>query len=322
MSEDINEVKIKINLSEEYIQLGLANIPHYYKRPQLFTCEKTTIIIPAKTLININNKGYRTKYSTSLDVSTIANRAGKDIYIYAVATSSTIPDFVLSLNSTVPDGYTDVTSRKIGGFHCLCENVGEIENHPLSGFKAGDILPASIWDLQHRPTSSPEGMLYSHGKWFDIYLSSFNGEKLVSEFNGATITGISELTMNADQLVELLAQVGKRLPTRDEFIVAAQGSNNGTVANSSALVPTTGGHKDKDGRRMISYNGLEDCCGVYWQYTGDLYPQDGILYRCLVGGSGYSNEKAGIYSISTASCTAVYATNTVRGCADSLVVNI
>ncbi|WP_375679461.1 hypothetical protein [Bartonella sp. AP7XZML] len=39
----------------------------------------------------------------------------------------------MSQNPTAPDGYTEDNSEKIGGFHTLCADVGEIEGHLLIG---------------------------------------------------------------------------------------------------------------------------------------------------------------------------------------------
>jgi hypothetical protein len=113
------------------------------------------------------------------DYSTAANRVGKDFYIYAcVPGSGSAPTLKVSANSSVPSGYSASTSRKIGGFHGLCVAVGTISGHTLTGFVAGDVLPASIWDLNFKPKfANPEGMVYSDGinKWVDIYLASGTG---------------------------------------------------------------------------------------------------------------------------------------------------
>lgn len=132
--------------------------PRWYAREDLFEPHKTTIVIPAATEINVGGNGYVVSQDTTLDLSTIgtaADRAGKDVYIYACQPTGNInnldPILVLSLDSTAPAGYTEHTSRKIGGFHCLCADVGVIDGHGLSGYVAGDILPASVWDLLHLP---------------------------------------------------------------------------------------------------------------------------------------------------------------------------
>lgn len=144
--------------------------------------------------ININGEAYISTRNVTLNTSTLGeNLAGKDVYIYALAGSGTEPDFVLSLNSTVPTGYTAENSRKIGGFHCLCKDVGVIEGHTLSGYVAGDILPATRWDLEHRPKGNPEGFAYEEltDCWIAIYLPSWDGTKLVSVYNGVIADGSS-----------------------------------------------------------------------------------------------------------------------------------
>ena len=96
---------------------------NYFSRDSLFTSNKTSIVIPKNMRININGEAYISTRNVTLNTSTLGeNLAGKDVYIYALAGSGTEPDFVLSLNSTVPTGYTAENSRKIGGFHCLCKD--------------------------------------------------------------------------------------------------------------------------------------------------------------------------------------------------------
>lgn len=256
------------------IRLAIAASPAWYKRKSLFTPNKTTITIHENTQVNIGSLGYiSTKDVTlSLDTAaTAANRAGKDIYVYACAGSTSEPTFVLSTNSTVPSGYTADNSRKIGGFHCLCKDVGTISGHTLSGYKAGDILPLSVWDLLHRPVSDPEGMVYALGKWFDIYLASWNGSKLASVYNGVVCASASTVKFNGEKFAEYMGLANKKLISREEFIVVAKGSNENTNISRSADPNTTGGHVDTANRRMISNYGLEDCCGTYWQWTSDIY---------------------------------------------------
>ena len=54
-------------------------------------------------------------------------------------------------------------------------------------------------------------------------------------------------------------------------MVFAKGSNEGTNISGSTDPNTTGGHVDTAGRRMISNYGIEDCCGVIWQWGADLF---------------------------------------------------
>ena len=85
--------------------------------------------------------------STNLDTGVLA--AGRDYCIYACSQAGSLV-FRTSLNTTYPSGFSATTSRKIGGFHTLCVSVGTNAGHPLSGYVAADVLPASIWDLKHR----------------------------------------------------------------------------------------------------------------------------------------------------------------------------
>lgn len=259
----------------------MAALPAFYQRATLPTTAKTSITIPT-FYVNIGDNGYvqngsvtvNLATSSSWDASTYAtaaNRAGKDFYIYACQpTSGTVPKIVLSANSTVPTGYTATTSRKIGGFHCLCADVGTISGHTLSGYVKGNILPASVWDLYHRPVSSPEGMVWSGREWVDIYLASWNGSKLVSVYGGTIADGYSSTPFHGELFAEKFGEIGKHLPSRDSFMHFAKGSNEMTNIYGSADPGTAGGHKDTASRRMISNIGCEDCCGALWQWTSDI----------------------------------------------------
>lgn len=259
----------------------LASTSQPFERTPLFVPNKTKLTIPADTTVQIGNDIFKMKVATELTIpQAAAARAGKDLYVYAVINSGNL-EFVISDNSTVPSGYTAANSRKIGGFHCLCANVGTIVGHALSGYVAGDILPASPWTLEHRPVSEPEGMVYhaGTGKWYDIYLNSWNGMKLVSAFNQATVNGGSEKKFHGELFVEELGKVGKTLLWRDEFQVVAKGSNECTVITGAKDAVTTGGHVDTANRRTISNLGLEDCCGFLWQWTRDI--MDGGAYGTI-----------------------------------------
>lgn len=287
---DISQLEEAIQQLTNYSNYEVAcikNNPNYYNRDELFTTNKTTVTIPKDLKININGNCYISTINKSLQLSTVdtpANLAGKDVYIYACEpTSGTEPIFVLSLNSTVPTGYTANNSRKIGGFHCLCKDVGVIEGHTLSGYVAGDILPATRWDLLHRPKGEPEGFAYEEltDCWIAIYLPSWDGTKLVSVYNGVIADGISTKKWHGEAFYEQFAKQGMRLVWRHEFQMGAKGSNEQTNIQGSSDPNTTGGHVDTAGRRMISNIGLEDCCGVLWQYSMDLG---------FAGGSGWTNS--------------------------------
>ncbi len=222
-----------------------------------------------------------------------ANRAGTDAYIYAVATDTLVPAFVLSENSTVPAGYTVDNSRKIGGWHGLCADVGTIDSHPLSGYAAGDVLPASVWDIYHRPISSPEGMVYSEecDKWFDIYLTSYTGTvtegtlQVQSVYGATCADGTSGVKFHWYTFAKYYKKARKMMMNQEEFMSISTGSNQGTNIAGSADVGKTGGYKDTAGRRMISNIGCEECCGNLWQW--------GIETGTTTTGTNWSNAYGG-----------------------------
>lgn len=279
----------------------IKNNPVYYNRDQLFYSNKTNITIPKNLKINIDGECYISTINKVLQLSTVdtpQNLAGKDVYIYACKPqdiSSTEPIFVLSLNSTVPTGYTASSSRKIGGFHCLCADVGTIDGHTLSGYVTGDILPASIWDLLHRPKGDSEGLAYDEVSecWLSIYQLSWDGTKLVSVYNGVIADGISTKKWHGEAFIEQLMNQKMRLPWRHEFQMAAKGSNEGTSIKNEADPNTTGGHVDSNNRRMISNIGLEDCCGCSWQWAMDLGFAGGVEWNDSVYDSRVDSQRYG-----------------------------
>ena len=172
----------------------------------------------------------------------------------------------------------------IGGFHTLCADVGDIPGHPLSGLLAGDILPLSVWDVQHQAACSQnnDGMVYDPLKdlWVDIYLASGTGETTKSAYNGKISNSRKYEDFESDSKV-----VGKRLMTHEEFSSIAEGSNELSRIDGRKFPGKTGGHIDQVGRRMISNIGCEDCCGVLWQWlsTPDLDSPD--EWRLIAGGA-------------------------------------
>lgn len=351
---DISQLEEAIQQLTNYSNYEVAcikNNPNYYNRDELFTTNKTTVTIPKDLKININGNCYISTINKSLQLSTVdtpANLAGKDVYIYACEpTSGTEPIFVLSLNSTVPTGYTANNSRKIGGFHCLCKDVGVIEGHTLSGYVTGDILPATRWDLLHRPKGEPEGFAYEEltDCWIAIYLPSWDGTKLVSVYNGVIADGASTKKWHGEAFYEQFAKQGMRLVWRHEFQMGAKGSNEQTNIQGSSDPNTTGGHVDTAGRRMISNIGLEDCCGVLWQFSMDLgfaggsgwtnsvydssvddrsYGQTyGTLYRLRLGSSWYRGANCGSRSADCGDSSAyVYVSYSSRGASEPRIENL
>lgn len=281
------------SLNNYKIMRTLSNPEHYYwyDSPYVSDANNTTVIIPAGLEVNIGNYAFVTQSDSQVDISLAGSasaRAGKDVYIYACWPSnveSGIPVFVASMSSTTPIGYNATNSRKIGGVHCLCADVGTIANHPLSGYVAGDVLPASLWDLRHRPVSAPEGMVYIEplDLWADIYLNSWDGEKVVSEYGAVIADGTSARSYHWWRWAEEFNLLKKRLPHRWEFRELADGSPEAVNIQGSADPNTTGGHTATNSQRIISKYGCEDCTGVLWQWGSDL-----TTHGTTNGWAGYS----------------------------------
>ena len=271
----------------------LGMIPAHYERSRKWAqkgsdtaANRRTLVSPDLMTVNINNGGYGLAAAVELDVNTAgnwdttsgtdytdpANRAGKNFYCYAcIPVSGTVPVLKLSVNATVPTGYTASNSRKVCGFHALCVAVGAISGHTLTGYLAGDILPQSVWDLKHKPASNPEGMVYDNGtnKWVDIYLSSVASGELASVNGGTIADGVSATAFHWYKLAQWYSRVKKRMLYQHEFVSASLGANQGTNITGSADPNTTTGHTDTAGRRMISNIGCEDTCGVLYQWGSD-----------------------------------------------------
>ena len=188
----------------------------------------------------------------------------------------------------------------------LCADVGTISGHALTGYVAGDILPASVWDCEHRPISSPEGMVYSEecDKWFDIYLTSYTGTiadgdlAVQSVYGATTADGASGVTFHWYTFAKYYKQAKKMMMNQEEFMSISTGSNQGTNIAGSADVGKTGGYKDTAGRRMISNIGCEDCCGNLWQWgieTGDT--NTGNSWSNAYGGSDDASQLGQGYQV-------------------------
>jgi hypothetical protein len=186
-------------------------------------------------------------------------------------------DYVITEKLTVCEVTADVvldgSAVAIGGFHTLCDDVGDIQDHPLRGYKAGDPLPTSLWNLNHRAKcGNNAGLVYdpTMDLWVDIYLFASQGRKILHE--------------KLDDYQKLALQASKRLPTHEEFSSLAAGSNDLTNIKGSKYDAISGGHVDTLGRRMISNIGCEDCAGLVWQWLSSVDPADSA-YTLFAGGS-------------------------------------
>ncbi|MBX4335693.1 hypothetical protein K3248_07920 [Candidatus Bartonella raoultii] len=214
-----------------------------------------------------------TSSSTEVALPSSGLSAGKDYYVYLVNGGREDQKLIVSEYKSSPRD-ADISTynwKQIGGFHTLCADVGYSAYHPLSGYKAGDILPRSVWCLNHRPHCSPEGMVYDPRRdlWVDIYLQSGKGEDTKSAY-GVPITSNRSYTDHAKDMM----QVKKRLLGHEDFLSAMYGSNeNSSIEGQQAPTPAhSGGHKDTQERRMISHIGCEDGYGYVSQYLSEFFP--------------------------------------------------
>lgn len=175
--------------------------------------------------------------STGADIDTGAVANGKDYYVYACNTAGTL-SFKISLNSTNPTGFTAANSRKLGGFHTLCADIDNA-GHTLTGFNANDILPATIWDLKHRPLSEPEGQLYNdgNGQWEDIYMATGTGASCASTY-GANVQD----TRNWMDFVDDGAAVKKQMLSDPQYAAAMAGVPEEAQIWNRSEPTTAGGH--------------------------------------------------------------------------------
>lgn len=334
---------------QNVIPFGVIDLTttEWYRRPSLPTVAKRSVTLPAGMYVTIGETTYKTTQSSTVNINDFGNVAGGDFYIYACAPQSgDQPTFVISQNSTAPNGYDAQNSRKIGGFHTLCADVGTIEDHPLSGYVTGDILPASMWDLWHRPKGLTEGMVYLGEEydcdvWVGIYLASWDGENLVSQYGGTIADGASTKNWHGEAMAEQFNLQKMRLPWRHEMVWAARGTPEQVNIKGSADPTTTGGHVATNDVRMISNIGCEDAAGVMWQwlmnlgfaggsgwtnsvYSNQVDPRSygqtyGNLYRLLAGGLWDAGSSCGSRSASCYSVSArVHATCGGRGASEPL----
>lgn len=223
--------------------------------------------------------------AANLDVGS-AFAVGNDYYVYICDSRLDAEDekYVISLNSTYPNGWNASNSRKIGGFHYgRCRKVddnlqpvnssGVIFGTGWESAVSNGILPRSVWTIGHRPKCNPEGMVYlGGGTWIDIYLSSDDGAYgLKSEYNCAPMTGTEG--MNWYTFAERLMKSGKRMPDYSEFCAYAFGSPQGLDdANTNAWSATSNTGRGTTGSvvNAVSAVGCVDAVGRVWEWLNDL----------------------------------------------------
>ncbi|EPA0435791.1 phage tail protein [Vibrio cholerae] len=214
-------------------------------------------------------------------ISTPVLLVGVDYAIYA-----TIDGLIVSNNFTVPDGYTEETSRRIGGFHY---GDDEFKTH-------------SFYDLHFRPKcKDPRGTVLDMGErfWADIYLtnttpnllgtSAYNAQiadggsppKIPAQLGGNGVQQYANYSQFAAN--ELLACHGKRLPNYQEFQMLARGSVSGYVRGSDPVKTLF----DSSARSII---GCEQVSGNMWQWGGEVWDRgdgkNGYTWHDIAEGYG------------------------------------
>ena len=255
--------------------------------------EDGALTVIAGVLIAVGNSVFKTEKTTlsasNLDGTATQFEVGKDYCIYICdptggdATNFASEQYRISLNTTYPNGFTALTSRKIGGFHYgVVRNVSSV-GIPISasGTEMGSgwesnvtegIVPNSVWTLLHRPTCDPTGMVYIGPFWGDIYLSSDNGASGLQSKKGVVpITGTEGLNWYVAN--EKAMRVGKRLPTYAEFCKGAYGSPQGEDGNNTyAWTATSNSARAACGnvKYAVSATNVRDLVGNVWKWLDEL----------------------------------------------------
>lgn len=228
--------------------------------------------------------------------STLTN--GKDYSIFLVPEGDKNVDIKISLNKTAPTGYTTENTRRIGGFHTMCMDVGTVKTgNSMNGWYAGDIIPNSVWTLWHRPLiASPSGARYvpERDAWKTIYMQSQTGANTCFEYGGTTTRSRTTWDHELD-----LAKVGWEFPTSIDFTISEQGivPLKAISGKAEASVTKTGGWKNENNVRMVTDGGDESACGGIWTIlqergpAGDYTTAADKVWRD-VGTAGYTDAKS------------------------------
>lgn len=259
---------------------------HFELMGSIAAASPSTLDIP-EGLVNIggNGRGYVLPAHLGWDPTEPGNHdgtvgtleLGDDVYIYAVQHNDGRARLVASKNITVPDGYTADNSRKIGGFHY--GRVRPVAQRYNAAFVPPvQIVPNSVWDLQHRPTCDPTGMVeVVPGKlWVDIYLNS-EGSGTWPENIPVSRYGVMPIRDDIYARVDfhLLARnAGKRLPTVEEFLTYAEGAPQGNDGdNDTAWSATTNTGPTNTGAvaKAVSMFNVVDAAGNLWDWLDDHY---------------------------------------------------
>ena len=265
----------------------------YQRNERGWRSSATCLFPPSVIMVMLDTNAYLATGHPPFDIDNSENwtdpayaaadtRKGKDCFIHLVATDDGKSCmFALAPTMTLADA---ADSRLIGGFHCLCADTGTIADHPLSGLKAGDILPMSLWDLWHCPACGPGGMVFDPRirLWTDIYLTDAGG---TGSF-GAAIHYFE----NWAEFTELQARRGRVLPDDSAFTSIMSGSSPTSLPTAPV---TAGGNMDTAGRRLLSDIGVEDGTRVLWHFLDAKVMVAGGSWNSGSGGPTARTENPG-----------------------------
>ena len=224
-----------------------------------------------KTLWYSNLNDIEVEAETLLDEGgTFQNGKAYNLFLVPNANYNGV-ELKASLNSTAPTGYTPGDTRRIGGWHTECANVGDTSswapNHKLNGWLAGDILPYSVWTLYHRPYASPNNTIYipcGIPFWRTIY--DHSGTLATTNFEfGGTITRSRSFYGHMQDMMH----AGYILPTYEQAAISGFDCEplKAIMGKAEASVITAGGHVNESNHRIVSSYGAEDCVGCTWKVT-------------------------------------------------------
>ena len=181
----IEKIQQSFISNESATQLYTLNgfSPNYYHRSQMMDINDNTLII-YETLVNVNGYGCVSASKTSIDLNTTSswddstlatpsNRSNKNIHLFSYSDSGEAK-FKLSVLDSIDN------HRLIGGFYCGSN---------------GSIVSNTQWDLEFRPISDPDGMIYikNINRWVDINTSEQTytfetGSKVLSDLNKSLLS--------------------------------------------------------------------------------------------------------------------------------------
>lgn len=277
---------------EQFAQRSLLTAKDFVKSTAweaAFTVAGGVVRTACDIAVIVGDRVVTASANETIDTPTLV--IGVDYAIYA-----THDGLLVSSNFTVPDGYTESNSRRIGGFHY---GDSEFKTH-------------SFYDLHFRPRArDPRGMVLDMGErfWADIYLTNTTPDLLGTSAYDAQIadggsapkvpamlggdgaqqySDYTQFTAN-----ELLACYGKRLPNYQEFQMLARGSVSGYVRGSDPVKTLF----DDSARSII---GCEQVSGNMWQWGSDVWDRgngtSGYEWYDITGGYGkmYASHPQGV----------------------------